>query len=396
MLQELSVRLDTLIFFRNLAETPLLSALSRFCRAKKSDAAEKLSAYCDFVAALYAETDDLTDYIVQLVLENENPYICRVGAQMRESACMDREIAYELSLFQEIATLTPEKLCEEFRPEEQFKTVQLPTWKTHAVDLVALYHENLANIHKNGYGIYARYAMFGVNDTGKLVPVQYPDAISLEQMIGYTRERQIVIDNTKALLEGKPAANVLLCGDAGTGKSATVKAIVNKYWKDGLRLIELQKDQLRFLPRLMDQLCKNPLKFIFFVDDLTFTEESADFGTLKAILEGSAAARAKNTAIYATSNRRHLVKETFDDGSDMHHNDTTQERVSLSERFGISVTFMKPEKKLYLEIVHALAEQEGLDLPEDVLDQRAEQFAMQKYGRSARAARQFVELELSR
>ena len=181
-------------------------------------------------------------------------------------------------------------------------------------------------------------------------------------MVGYERERNIVIDNTKALLNGKYAANVLLAGDAGTGKSATVKAIANAYREEGLRLIELTKDQLRFIPRIMEHLCRNPLKFILFIDDLTFSENDPNFGTLKATLEGSIAARMKNTVIYATSNRRHLVKETFDDGSDKHQNDTVQERISLSERFGITVTYTRPQKELYLEIVHSLAEQAGLHM----------------------------------
>ena len=128
----------------------------------------------------------------------------------------------------------------------------------------------------------------------------------------------------------------------------------------------------------MDHLCKNPLKFILFIDDLTFSEDDPNFGTLKATLEGSIAARMRNTVIYATSNRRHLVKETFDDGSDKHSNDTVQERISLSERFGITITYSRPQKNLYLEIVHALAEQNGLDITMEELDAQAEQFALQK------------------
>ena len=141
----------------------------------------------------------------------------------------------------------------------------------------------------------------------------------------------------------------------------------------------------------MDRLCKNPLKFILFIDDLTFSEDDPNFGTLKATLEGSISARMRNTVIYATSNRRHLVKETFDDGSDKHQNDTIQERISLSERFGINITYSKPQKSLYLEIVHALAEQAGLAMDAQELDLKAEQFALCKSGRSARAARQLID-----
>ena len=173
--------------------------------------------------------------------------------------------------------------------------------------------------------------MFTVSRSGEILPVQHPDPIRLENMVGYERERKQAADNIRALLAGNFAANVLLSGDAGTGKSATVKAIANTYRDEGLRLIELTKDQLCFIPQIMDRLCKNPLKFILFIDDLTFSEDDPNFGTLKATLEGSISARMRNTVIYATSNRRHLVKETFDDGSDKHQNDTIQERISLSE-----------------------------------------------------------------
>ena len=141
----------------------------------------------------------------------------------------------------------------------------------------------------------------------------------------------------------------------------------------------------------MDAIADNPLKFIIFIDDLSFSSDDADFGALKAVLEGSIASKASNAVIYATSNRRHLVKETFDDGSDKHSNDTVQERISLSERFGITITYSRPQKNLYLEIVHALAEQHGLDITMEELDAQAEQFALQKSGRSARAAKQLID-----
>ncbi len=384
--QLLAMRLDALVIFRALLDDPVIAAMSRIFHTKKNAVNKKISAYCDMVAALYNVTDDLTDYIIHLVLEDENAYIRRIGSKSVESACMDRALAGELNLLGQLATMTPDDICASFDVP-----IGLAGWRVHPINLIEIYRENAEVIDKNGYGIYARYHMFTLGDNGELVPVQYPDPIRLEDMVGYERERNVIIENTKSLLMGKYAANVLLCGDAGTGKSATVKAIANRYAKEGLRLVELQKNELRFLPKLMNMLCQNPLKFIFFVDDLTFSEDSPDFGTLKAILEGSCAARAQNTVIYATSNRRHLIKETADDGSDMHRNDTLQERVSLSERFGISVTFLKPEKKLYLEIVNSLAKEAGIDMPEEELALKAEQFAMQKYGRSARAARQFIE-----
>ena len=193
-------------------------------------------------------------------------------------------------------------------------------------------------------------------------------------------------------MEGRPAANVLLCGDAGTGKSSTVKAIANDFFNQGLRLIELRKDQLRYLPLVMAKISGNPLKFIIFIDDLSFNQNNDDFSMLKAALEGSASATAENAVIYATSNRRHIIKESFADrdGDDVHRNDTLQETLSLSERFGLTVLFSKPDKKLYLSIVHELAERHKIQMKKEELDVQAEAFALRKGSRSARCAEQFI------
>ena len=187
-------------------------------------------------------------------------------------------------------------------------------------------------------------------------------------------------------------SNTLLCGDAGTGKSSTVKAVANAFFQDGVRLIELRKDQLRYLPEVMGKINGNPLKFIIFIDDLSFNQNDDNFSMLKAALEGSASAMADNAVIYATSNRRHIIKESFADrdGDDVHRNDTLQETLSLSERFGLTVLFSKPNKQLYLEIVKELARRFDIRLPEKELEVQAEAFAMRKGNRSARCAEQFI------
>jgi predicted AAA+ superfamily ATPase len=161
----------------------------------------------------------------------------------------------------------------------------------------------------------------------------------------------------------------------------------------GLRILEVRKDQLRELPWVLDELSCNPLKFILFIDDLSFQKDDDDFSALKAILEGSVSARSRNVVIYATSNRRHLVKETFSDreGDDIHRNDTMQEIISLSERFGIQITFQKPNRQTYLDIVHHLAKEHGLVYDPIRLELEAEQFVMHRGSRSARAAAQFID-----
>ncbi len=378
--------LSSMAVFRSLQHDPVIAALREFCLTDRKDTNKRLFCYGKMVSALYEKTDCLTDYIKELVLEHEQVCAVRKGAGEKIPEAMAKALETELTMFEAIAMMKPELM-----QAEMDKTVPVPEWRTYSIDMKAEYNKRAAEINECGYGIFAKYHMFTADEKGDIIPVAHPDPISLSDMVGYERERKTAEDNVKALLSGNFAANVLLSGDAGTGKSATVKAIANKYSEKGLRLIELTKNQLCFIPKIMDRLCNNPLKFILFIDDLTFSEKEPDFGTLKAMLEGSISARMKNTVIYATSNRRHIVKETFDDGSDKHENDTVQERISLSERFGITITFQRPQKKLYLDIVHELARQAGLQMNEAALDARAEQFALCKSGRSSRAARQLID-----
>ena len=190
---------------------------------------------------------------------------------------------------------------------------------------------------------------------------------------------------------------MLLYGDAGTGKSSTVKAVVNEYKDEGLRLVELNKSQLPELPDVIEKIAKNPLKFIIFIDDVSFSSDDDNFSSLKAVLEGSATAKTSNIAIYATSNRRHLVKEKFSDreGDDMHVADTREELISLSERFGLKVAFLKPDKENYLKIVENLAKENGIEVTDELL-MGAEAFALRRNGRSGRAAKHYIQSVLAK
>ncbi|MBQ6948951.1 MAG: ATP-binding protein, partial [Firmicutes bacterium] len=246
---------------------------------------------------------------------------------------------------------------------------------------------------KIGYGIFAQYHMFSIND-GEIVPIKHPDPQRLDQLSDYEMERNKVIRNTEALLTGGPASNVLLYGDAGTGKSSTIKAIANAYKDQGLRMIEVKKNQLYQIPDIVETLSNNPLKFILFIDDLSFTSNDDDFAALKAILEGSISGKSSNLVIYATSNRRHLIKETMTErqGDELHLNDTMQELMSLSARFGLIITYQRPDKKVYVSIVKHLAKQYGIEMDEELLIQKAEAHAIRANGRSPRTAKQFIEL----
>ena len=388
-LKELQIRLNSLAIFRALLSDPVVSALLDYLNSRSKDTAEAVSKYASFVSALYGtEKRTLAGYIQHIVNNDENAYIRMIGRGAQPWPEMEAQVEQELQILQAIADLTPEDLREGLD-----WAGYLPIFATKQLNIVDSYHERCSNIHRYGYGIYAKHIMFYIGENKRIVPVISPDQTRLSSLIDYKREQQIILDNTVALLEGKPAANILLTGDAGTGKSSTVKAVVNELHDRGLRILEVRKEQLHAIPAILDELNTNPLKFILFIDDLSFQKDDDNFSALKAILEGSVSAKSRNVVIYATSNRRHLVKESFSqrDGDDIHRNDTMQEVISLSERFGIQVTFQKPNKETYLGIVRHLAQEKGITMDEGELDMLAERYALGRGGRSARAATQFID-----
>lgn len=245
-------------------------------------------------------------------------------------------------------------------------------------------------------GILAQYRAFTWADDD-LRGIAHPDPIRLEQLAAYDHPRQQLIQNTQALLRGYPALNVLLYGSRGSGKSSLVKALVNEYATEGLRLVEVSKTALRSLPQIVDRLRQAPQRFIIFVDDLSFEEDDDAFKALKVVLEGSVTARPQNVVVYATSNRRHLVREYFSDRprpsdqDEIQAWDTLQEKLSFSDRFGLTLTFEPADQPTYLAIVQHLAQQAQIALPEVELNARALQWATRHNGRSGRTAKQFID-----
>ncbi len=387
-MKELKDKLFALCIFHELLKDPVLDAL--FSHIKHPS----VVSYTEFVALLYtANGGDLGKYVKELCLNSENVYVKTVAAQKSIPSYMRDALEAELDTLQEVSALDKQTLCAPLK-----YSGFLPDFTATKLHLKDIYQHRAENIGKYGYGIYATHRMFCVDENGCIVPVLHPDKTELCDLVDYERERQTVMDNTKALLAGKPAANILLTGDAGTGKSSTVKAVANALWDEGLRIIEMRKDQLRSIPKVLDELSSNPLKFVLFMDDLSLPADDDNFNALKAVLEGSVTAKSPNVVIYATSNRRHIIKETFADreGDDVHRNDTMQELISLSERFGLHITFSKPNKQTFLHIVHHLAKGNGIDTPADELELLAERFALERGGRSARIARQFIDGILAR
>jgi predicted AAA+ superfamily ATPase len=373
--------------FIGVMETPLFRAFDSYCQAENG--AQKRRAYASFVAEIYQNGDSLTELAEKLVFENENVYVKAVAQKQKVSTAVLNAAKRELACFSDFAALT----VSDFAADMGISDCELPAFSSKKKDFVSAYQKRLRSIGKYGYGIFSAHGMFRLSDDREIEPIISADKTTLASFVGYEKERERVIANTRAFVENRPAANTLLCGDAGAGKSSTVKAVANAFFKDGVRLIELRKDQLHYLPYVMGKISGNPLKFILFIDDLSFRKSDDDFSMLKAALEGSASAKADNAVIYATSNRRHIIKESFSDrdGDDVHRNDTLQETLSLSERFGLVVLFSKPNKALYLEIVRELAVRRGVQISGEELDLQAEAFALKKGSRSARCAEQFID-----
>lgn len=383
---EVYTSLCLLSVFRGLLDKKLFKDFMDYC--EESDPQIKLKKYGELVSEIYKNGGNLAGSVRKYLFEDENVFVVSVSKRQDVSPYIKKSVDKELSALSSLASLT----ASSFKIDMGTK-VTLPEFETESVNFKKEYEARLSNIDKYGYGIFASYAMFSVGDSGEILPIVSADKISIDSFIGYHDERKKVMDNTLAFLSGKPAANILLYGDAGTGKSSTVKAVVNHLFDNGLRLVELRKNQLLLLPKIMGEISKNPLKFVIFIDDLSFNSSDDNFSMLKATLEGSASARANNAVIYATSNRRHIVKESFGDreGSDIHRNDTVQETLSLSERFGLTVLFGKPNKQLYLEIVNELAQRNGITMDKTELETKAEAFALNRGYRSARCAEQFID-----
>ncbi len=389
-LQKLHTRLCSCAVFRGVLEHLVFSLFGGFCFLnEEDDMCAQMDSYAGFVAEIYQNGGNLTELVKRIVFADENVYIKAVARGEQINPHITASAERELKIFTEFAALTAKDFAQCMGVEVE----EMPVFDSFNADMGALYKERLQEIDKHGYGIFSSYCMFRMSDDKQIEPIASADKIGMDNFIGYELERQQVIDNTRAFVERRPAANTLLCGDAGTGKSSTVKAVANAFFDEGVRLIELRKDQLSYLPYVMGKINGNPLRFIIFIDDLSFNQNDDNFSMLKAALEGSASAKAENAVIYATSNRRHIIKESFGDreGDDVHINDTLQETLSLSERFGLTVLFQKPNKQLYLDIVRRLAQRFDIKMEQKELEVKAEAFALRKGNRSARCAEQFIE-----
>ncbi len=264
---------------------------------------------------------------------------------------------------------------------------------------VEVFKETLTQFYKEfGVGKFGLHKAFRIEHTSEgteIVPITKITHVHLDDLVGYEIPKKKLIENTEAFVNGKKANNCLLFGDAGTGKSSSVKAILNQYYDQGLRMIEVYKHQFQDLNDVIAQIKNRNYKFIIYMDDLSFEEFEIEYKYLKAVIEGGLEKKPDNILIYATSNRRHLIRETFRDKLDrdqeLHTNDTVQEKLSLVARFGVTIYFGKPEKKEFQEIVRTLARRNGIEMPEEKLLLEANKWELSHGGLSGRTAQQFID-----
>lgn len=359
--------------------------------------AKVIELYTDFISELYRSEfkGDWSSYVRNFVLSDNNPVSieCAGNNSSNIPTFILGAFEYELRILSDIASIKFEDIREVLFahfPLAKDAINSIPSFDSYK--LLFTKDQIQESYKKEGYGVISKYSAFKYSYDEMLKPVITPDDITLDSLKLYDYQKNILKDNTLAFLNGKKANNILLYGDRGCGKSSSVKAIANEYKNLGLKIIQIYKDDISSLEALCEYLANFPSKFIIFIDDLVFDENDSEFSSAKAVLEGSLAKHPDNILIYATTNRRHLIKETFlaREGNEVHLNDTMDEAASLSDRFGITITFSSPDKKNYLEIVKQLAAELNIKEDEETLFKKAEAFALLKGNRAPRIARQFL------
>ena len=389
----LRAQLRGLSAFRSLLDTPMLKdALQLLDAAARRDGEGALAAYDQMFYRLKAEGySGLGTWLWDTLRYTETPYGDLAGSgrsdpELEGAALRDAETLLQL------ARLGAEDIRVALKPilTEEYVSVldNLPAWETGAPftfeELAAFYQEN-------GAGLYAKYRAF-LWEEGRLVPVADPDCPHPVELLGYDQQRKQVLDNTRLLVEGKPSNNVLLFGDGGTGKSATVKSMLYLPGMENLRLIEIQKENLVGMPRLIRSLAGRRQSFILFIDDLAFDQDDKTYSSLKTILEGGLEKRPLNVAISAPPNRRHLVRQTFSDraGDEVDAFETISEKTALAERFGLRIPYMTMSKSEYLALIDHLAGLYHVEMNREVLHAKAMEWEIRHAGRTPRVARQFI------
>lgn len=387
-------RIPPLVVFQEIFNDNVLFARGISWLSPDRTEEERLKGYANICSELLMSGQTLGEYLTDAVLYSSSPLFAVTVKEPTEQR--KKALAYDLAQLKKIVREYSAPAVKKALAGLDGATADyaaLPEYECGKFTLTA--DRLLKNAAKNGTGDFAKYKAFTFRG-GRLIPVEHIDPIRLTDLKNYELQRNQVVENTVAFLNGLPAQNALLYGDRGCGKSSTIKAILNEY--DQLRMIELPKAEIAGLGDLYAMLKDIPMHFIVTIDDLTFTQDDERFGLLKATLDGSLSARPDNILIYATTNRRKLIRETYADRSatDVSKSDAVDESMSLADRFGLFITFTQPNREIYFDIVRKLAEDGGIEMDDGELTQAAERFALKRGGRSPRIARQFVDWLASR
>ena len=317
----------------------------------------------------------------------------KIGKDLREIFKHDVEILLPIFNCEFLSDL---KLLNDYKPtvenkDESFRELIKRLENVH--DAAEITYAFIEHYRRYGCGDIATYRAFRWDKN--IVGIRHFETIRLDDLIGYAHQKELLTGNTTAFVSGKPANNVLLVGARGTGKSSSVKALVNEYYSQGLRLLQITKPQLKFLPEIMEALRRFMSKrFIIFLDDLSFEESEAEYKYLKSAIEGGVESRPENVLIYATSNRRHLIRETWrdrrDEQEEVYQDDSANETISLSDRFGLIIHYYAPTQAEYLEIIRSMLKRQGIELDEETLRLEGLRWEMSHSGRNGRTAQQFV------
>lgn len=379
--------------YRNLLDEPLIAEVTGLLQAvDRRRGTEAVERYAKIFYQLRQEGClGLGDWLHDRLRYQEAPYPLALEHSGADPA-LETAARRDIETFHLLAELDCDRLIDKLKdllpPDFAPVLANLPRWQAGA----PFTFESLSAFYRaEGCGLFARYRAF-FWENGALRGVDDPDCTAGGELIGYERQRAQVEANTRAMLEGNPVNNVLLYGESGSGKSVTVKSLLKVPGFDDLRLIEVQKDALGDLTSLIRLLSGRRQKFILFIDDLAFDQDDRTYSVLKTILEGGLERRPANVAVYATSNRRHLVRQTFSAraGDEVDREETIAEKTSLSDRFGLRVPYLSMDKAGFLDMVEKMAAQSGVEMDRDQLRAKAVAFEARHPGRTPRVARQFI------